>query len=487
MEEGALTRTTASGASSRDDPAPRLPTEICGRIIDQLAAELFLGHISVTGNPNLLALRSCALVCRDWYFHTWYHLRQRIHLRGRNDVLSLSRTLRERPRLRGVVQQVVISGHSASDERSVIQHLGTFAAMLSGKLPELLMISITDAEWTVGSMRMQCFECLTAFRLVHTLAITNVTVPSIAQLARLISALPGLGTLWCDGVECSQKHPVSPVSLPVNSAHLEQLDVRWVAPAIQDLLVRISQVSRLRKLVLAVVGDLHPSSRGSRSQALLDASAGSMEVFTLYIDPDSSMDSDTVDSTVVEQHLNLSSHASLWRLQIYLRHPFVAWSWIPHIVSRIPSKYLASMSVIFFIRAAHAADDLDGALTMMEEDGILVQLDDTLQAEYFADIAPGGICLGFDDADNDWTSPEELFGTESSFRERHNRWDELIRRKMPRCNVRGILTTVYSFEEETKWRSNMDEFHEARQNQESKTGVEVQREDDAEHAPDSSG
>ncbi|TFY57589.1 hypothetical protein EVJ58_g6932 [Rhodofomes roseus] len=279
--------------------------------------------------------------------------------------------------------------------------------MLSGKLPELLMISITDAEWTVGSMRMQCFECLTAFRLVHTLAITNVTVPSVAQLARLISALPGLGTLWCDGVECSQKHPVSPVSLPVNSAHLEQLDVRWVAPAIQDLLVRISQVSRLRKLVLAVVGDLHPSSRGSRSQALLDAT--------------------------------------------------------------------------------HAADDLDGALTMMEEDVILVQLDDTLQAEYFADIAPGGICLGFDDADNDWTSPEELFGTESSFRERHNRWDELIRRKMPRCNVRGILTTVYSFEEETKWRSNMDEFHEARQNQESKTGVEVQREDDAEHAPDSSG
>ncbi|KAH9841039.1 uncharacterized protein C8Q71DRAFT_435319 [Rhodofomes roseus] len=296
MEECASTVTTASGASSQDDPASRLPTEICGRIIDHVAAGLDLGYRNLVGNQDLLALQSCALVCRDWYFHTWYHLRRRVTLRDRNDVRSLSRTLRERPRLRGVVQQVVISGHTPR-QRSLMQHLGTFAAMLAGKLPELLMITIQDAEWTIGLMRVEDFGYLAAFHLVHTLTIFEVTVSSIAQLARLISALPALRELYCYNVACSQKHPVSPVSLPLNSASLEVLEVRWVAPAVEDLLVRVSQASRLRKLYFGVDGEGTSSSAGSRTQALLDASAASVEVLVLWIAPASSVDSHTVDST----------------------------------------------------------------------------------------------------------------------------------------------------------------------------------------------
>ncbi|TFY54517.1 hypothetical protein EVJ58_g8819 [Rhodofomes roseus] len=297
MEEGASTRTAASGASSQDDPAPRLPTEICGRIIDHVAAELNLYHRYLVGNSDLLALQSCALVCRDWYFHTWYHLRRRVILRDRNDVRSLSRTLRERPRLRGIVQQIVISGQ-ISGQRSLIQQLGTFAAMLAGKLPELSRISIEDAEWPVGLMRVEDFGYLAAFDLVHTLTIADVTVSSIAHLARLISALPALRELYCFNVDCSQKHPVSPVSLPLNSASLKVLEVRWVAPAVEDLLVRISQASRLHTLSFGVDGDFTSSSAGSRTQALLDASAASVEVLTLWIAPASSVDSPTVDSTV---------------------------------------------------------------------------------------------------------------------------------------------------------------------------------------------
>ncbi|KAH9836773.1 uncharacterized protein C8Q71DRAFT_58849 [Rhodofomes roseus] len=213
MEEG-TSKMTASGASPQDDPAPRLPTEVCARIIVHVAAGLDLGHRKLARNPDLLALRSCALVCRDWYFHTWYHLRRRVHLRHRNDVLSLSRTLRERPRLRGFVQQVIISGHPSRQHLAVIQHLGMFAAMLAGKLPELSMIIIKDAQWTFGFMRMKDIRYLATFHLIHTLTIVNVTVWSIAQLAQLISALPGLGCLYCLNVNYAQKHPVSPVSLP---------------------------------------------------------------------------------------------------------------------------------------------------------------------------------------------------------------------------------------------------------------------------------
>ncbi|KAH9841051.1 uncharacterized protein C8Q71DRAFT_436163 [Rhodofomes roseus] len=503
MEECASTA-AASGASSQDDPAPRLPTEICGRIIDHVAAGLNLHYTSLAGNPALLALQSCALVCRDWYFHTWYHLRQRVHLRDRNDVRSLSRTLHERPRLRGVVQQVVISGHTPR-QRSPIQHLGTFSAMLAGKLPELSRISIEDAEWPVGLMRVEDFGYLAAFHLVHTLDIANVTVSSIAQLARLISALPALRELYCVNVDCSQKHPVSPVSLPLNCASLEFLDVRWVAPAVEDLLVRISQASRLRKLYFGVDGDYTSSSAGSRTQALLDASAASVEVLTLWIAPASSVDSHTVGSTV-ERHFNLSRHEMLWRLHICLYHPFVAWSWIPHMVSRIHSDHLMAISVLFFIHADHASANLDGAVTMMEEDGTLVRLDDILQADCFADIASGGICLGFDHDGIDWLPVVKLFDSESSFREQCGRRDELVRRKMPRCNGRRILTyvlhwvrcngrdalssllsIVHSFEEHENWCYNMNEIHEATQHQKAKTGVEVQSEDDAAHAPDTSG
>ncbi|TFY68313.1 hypothetical protein EVJ58_g1096 [Rhodofomes roseus] len=172
--------------------------------------------------------------------------------------------------------------------------------MLAGKLPELSTITIEDAEWTVGLMRVEDFGYLASFDLVHTLTIFKVTMSSIAQLARLISALPGMRKLYCFHVDCSEKHPVSPVCLPRNSASLEILEVRWVAPAVEDLLVRISQASRLRKLYFGVDGEGTSSSAGSslRSQAFLDASAASVEVLILRIAPDSSVDSHAVDSTV---------------------------------------------------------------------------------------------------------------------------------------------------------------------------------------------
>ncbi|KAH9923352.1 uncharacterized protein B0H18DRAFT_831951, partial [Fomitopsis serialis] len=162
-----------------------LPVEVCERIIDHIA----------TG-PYLTTLTSCALVCRDWYYLTWYHLRQRIHLRDRKDVLLLSKTLHAKPRLREVVQQVVISGASPG-KRQPIRHLGTFAAMLAGKAPKLSRISIEDAEWTIGSVRMEDIGYLTAFSCIDTLYIVSVTLSSVAQLSHLVSALPRLRNLWC--------------------------------------------------------------------------------------------------------------------------------------------------------------------------------------------------------------------------------------------------------------------------------------------------
>ncbi|KAH9916521.1 uncharacterized protein B0H18DRAFT_846002, partial [Fomitopsis serialis] len=175
---------------------PRFPVEVCERIIDHIATGWDINYSVLTDEPHLSTLTSCALVCQDWYFLTWYHLHQRIRLRDRKGVLSLSRTLRAKPRLREVVQQVVISGASPG-EREAIPHLGTFAAMLAGKTPKLSSIVIADAEWTIGSVRTEDIDYLAAFSSIETLFIRNVTLSSVTQLSRLVSALPGLTALWC--------------------------------------------------------------------------------------------------------------------------------------------------------------------------------------------------------------------------------------------------------------------------------------------------
>ncbi|KAH9915645.1 uncharacterized protein B0H18DRAFT_92367 [Fomitopsis serialis] len=293
--ESITTAASTSEGSSHGPAISRLPVEVCERVIDYVAAGWDMSYVDAKGEPHLTTLTSCALVCQDWYYLTWYHLRQRIHLRDRTDVLSLSKTLRAKPRLREVIQQVVISGGSPG-ERQPILHLGTFAAMLAGKTPRLSRITIEDAEWTMGSVRMEDIGVLGVFSYVGTVYLCNVTLSSAAQLRHLVSALPRLRKLWCFNVDCLQKQHVSPASLPLNCANLKVLEVRWFAPAVEDLFVQISWASRLR--VLAVDGELDTSLAASRSQALLDASSTSAEVVRLHINPSSPVRDDAIDATV---------------------------------------------------------------------------------------------------------------------------------------------------------------------------------------------
>ncbi|KAH9925333.1 uncharacterized protein B0H18DRAFT_848692, partial [Fomitopsis serialis] len=171
---------------------PRLPVEVCGRIIDHIAMKWHDGNI--TGDPYLTTLTSCALVCQDWYFLTCYHLHQYIYLRDRKDVLSLSKSLQARPRFREIVQVVFISGAS-------IRHLGTVAAMLAGKAPKLWRIGIKDAEWTIRSVRMEDISYLAASNSIEALDLSNVTLSSVAQLSRLVSALRRLRHIQCFRVD----------------------------------------------------------------------------------------------------------------------------------------------------------------------------------------------------------------------------------------------------------------------------------------------
>jgi len=248
-------------------------------------------------------------------------------------------------------------------------------------------------------------------------------------------------------------------------------NMRCVAPAVEDLFVQISRASRVRDLDLGVDDELDPSSAVSRSQPLLDASSASAGRVVLYFYPRSLVRDDAIDATV-ERNCNLSRHEHLWRLQINLWPPFAEWSWIPHILSRIVSKHFQAMSVMLYLRMDDTAEDLDGLLTTMEQDDVLARLDSILQEKRFSGtVASRGVCIGIVDHENVWTSGNEVIGMGSVLRERLDRCDELVRRKMPRTHGRGILSTVHHFQAFKSWRVDMNNIHRRRMRAEQKNNT----------------
>ncbi|KAH9923350.1 uncharacterized protein B0H18DRAFT_1212267 [Fomitopsis serialis] len=199
--------------------------------------------------------------------------------------------------------------------------------MLVGKVPYLSQITIRDVEWTIGSVRTEDISYLAAFSAIHTLHIVGVILSSASQLSQLISALPGLRHLRCVNVSSSQAPEVLSARLPLNSADLEVIDVRWVAPAVEDLF-----------------------------------------------------------------------------------------------------------------------------------DNVLGRLDSILQEKrFFSSVAPCGVCLGFYHQNSTWRSCAELqIGTDTRLQEQSDRWDELVRRKMPLSHERGVLVTMYDMEDFRGWMQDMD-------------------------------
>ncbi|KAH9915644.1 uncharacterized protein B0H18DRAFT_1040845 [Fomitopsis serialis] len=59
----------------------------------------------------------------------------------------------------------------------------------------------------------------------------------------------------------------------------------------------------------------------------------------------------------------------------------------------------------------------------------------------------------------------------SALRERYDRLDELVMRKMPRSHGRSILSTVYNFPELDSWREDMEDIHDQSMQAEQKNTV----------------
>jgi len=103
-------------------------------------------------------------------------------------------------------------------------------------------------------------------------------------------------------------------------------------------------------------------------------------------------------------------------------------------------------------------DDLDGMLATMEQDDVLARLDSILQEKRFTSITSRSVCMGIDHDSISQNFGDELLGTGSALRERYDRWDELVRQKMPHSHGRGILSTVHNMQEHYQWGQYMGQY-----------------------------
>ena len=275
--------------------------EVCGRIIDLVGMNLVpvdAGDLRWLWyhNENLTTIRSCSLVCRDWYYLTWYHLRQRVVMRNKEDVLKLSRTLRSRPHLRDVVKRVVFTGHreethmhSTNCGLKDTPQLETFAAMLAGKTRNIRDIGFNDVGWPIGSPRIETIIYLAAFPLVQTLKLSSVTLSNISQLTRIVRALPRLHNLCLHNVSCAHRYPSFEPRRPFSCPEPRPLCVLAMGSVqleVQNFCAQLCHACRVS--VLAVDFDITTrqqllESQGmvGKTQTLLDASADSLQFLRL--------------------------------------------------------------------------------------------------------------------------------------------------------------------------------------------------------------
>ena len=233
-------------------PACRIPTEVSENIIDML----YSGDVSEE-LKNFAALRSCALVCRDWSIRAQIRLFHFIHLPDVHSLYRFAGILNSKHYLGTFVHEVSLIGHSLHTTAST---LSLFPVIFAGKLPnleELYVQHISESEtWYPKAtpapdpvdrmapkskplpyipLHLRFPTFLSALGTITTLALDNVTFRSFSEFARLVLSLPQLSTLRCSSVQWTT---IGPVPVFVDLKWDEEVGMSGFAQNLQGLVVR---------------------------------------------------------------------------------------------------------------------------------------------------------------------------------------------------------------------------------------------------------
>ncbi|PIL26624.1 hypothetical protein GSI_11290 [Ganoderma sinense ZZ0214-1] len=203
--------------------ARHIPMEVCENFIDMLYSPYrdFSDELE-----NFAALRSCALVCRDWCIRAQRMLFYAVHL---NDAASLYRfaaVLQAGPHLYACVHEVTLISRSLHTTASV---LTLFPAVFAGKLPNLQRFRVwrmSDSEsdaWfpatpESGSAKAKALPhaplhphfpvLIASFTTISTLQLAYIMFRSFGEFARVVYSLPTVETLMCHSVAWTTLGPL---------------------------------------------------------------------------------------------------------------------------------------------------------------------------------------------------------------------------------------------------------------------------------------
>lgn len=132
----------ANAALPVNNPQPRLPPEICERIIDHLDPS------NLKRNDDRLTLLNCALVCRGWYAESRAVLFEQPELLTQKQAIVFVRSLKQTPLLGPRVRHLQIGSPIMTGPE-----LASILVMLVGKLPKLASLRFISVSFEHCSMR----------------------------------------------------------------------------------------------------------------------------------------------------------------------------------------------------------------------------------------------------------------------------------------------------------------------------------------------
>ncbi|KZT01872.1 uncharacterized protein LAESUDRAFT_447652 [Laetiporus sulphureus 93-53] len=411
---------TTAAPPINDPKPPRLPPEICERIIDHLDPRRWLGS-----RPTLL---NCALVCRGWYAQSRAVLFEKPTLSTRKQAIACARSLRRIPLLADRVRSLVI-GYSSGPE----MELASTLLMLAGKIPKLASLTFSRVSFAEHcSMRHLVFCSLHEFSYITSLRLQRVKFPSASSFFQLICSFPHLQHLLCYRLRWSIPRSMAPLPEHRRMPLTEVTSLRYDLSCFNDIghiLLGLVDHAIFKELVLR-----SPVSTAALTftQDMLNRAGSKPEkaIVTFHApkeDADGYLQSLLLHPTSFEANVNLQAlELGIFTSEVNDAALFVRSALLP-LLNTISSR---DLEIIHFSIRSHSKWETDTLLSAFDPE-VCTQIDDLLAEGHFAELQAVFIDVhlvrnAFDDS-----QPQHvIFCTE-------------ICARFPRLNDKSMLITTY--------------------------------------------
>ncbi|RDX43232.1 hypothetical protein OH76DRAFT_1233763 [Lentinus brumalis] len=183
---------------------PRLPIEVCERIIEAVYDEKYYAV-----STSLATLSSCALVCRAWRPRAQRVLFEFVPLRDKDALYRFAELLHASPELGTYVRTLEFRGYLHVPYSPVVLFLTALRGRLTN-LTGLFILGFDDIEKAAkplpeGEKELPFLpihrffpSLLMSISHIRRINITDVRFPSFGDFARVLSTLHNLKELHCD-------------------------------------------------------------------------------------------------------------------------------------------------------------------------------------------------------------------------------------------------------------------------------------------------